>query len=239
MTAPAAPADRPGWGDCLEIFVRPAPVFARNARAGVGRPLLVLTLAGLATYYLTLPVVEPAFVGDALRGGADAMARNPELTPGKLAELTRVNLRFFGLLSLVTTPLLVFGVGLLTWIGGALAGARLSYGQANVIAAFASFPRLLQGLALGAQAALLPEERVTSVAGLATGPARFLDPATTSPVVLALAQRADLFVLWITALVATGLAVVGRIPASRAALAAVVVFVLGTLPTLALAALRG
>lgn len=239
MTAPATPAELPGWGDCLEIFVSPASVFARNAQAGVGRPLLVLTLGGVVLYYLTLPVVEPAFVGDALRGGAEAMARNPELTPEKLAELTRVNLKFFGLLSLLTTPLLVFAVGLLAWIGGALAGAQLSYGQANVIAAFASLPRLLQALALGAQAALLPEDQVTSVARLSPGLARFLDPATTSPVLLALAQRADLFVLWITVLVAIGLATVGRIPASRAALAGVVVFVLGTIPTIALAALRG
>jgi VanZ family protein len=55
--------------------------------------------------------------------------------------------------------------------------------------------------------------------------------------VIALLGRIDLFTIWVTVLLAIGLAVVARIPRSRAAIAAVVVWVIGTLPAL-LGALR-
>jgi hypothetical protein len=72
---------------------------------------------------------------------------------------------------------------------------------------------------------------------LSLGVGRFLDPDTASPVLLALLGRVDVFTIWITVLLAIGLSVTGRIPRSRAAVAAAIVWVAGALPQL-LGALR-
>jgi ABC-type transport system involved in cytochrome c biogenesis permease component len=54
---------------------------------------------------------------------------------------------------------------------------------------------------------------------------------------VALASRVDVFTIWITVLLAIGLAVVGRIPRQQAAIAAAIVWLLGALPAM-LGALR-
>jgi hypothetical protein len=48
--------------------------------------------------------------------------------------------------------------------------------------------------------------------------------------VLALLGRVDLFTIWVTVLLAIGLAVTGKIPRSKAAVAAVIVWLVGALP---------
>jgi len=50
---------------------------------------------------------------------------------------------------------------------------------------------------------------------------------------LGLVGRIDVFTIWVTILLAIGLAVTGKIPRSRAAIAGVLMWVLGALPTLA------
>ena len=67
---------------------------------------------------------------------------------------------------------------------------------------------------------------------LSLGLGRFLDPDSASPILLALLGRVDLFSIWVTVLLAIGLSVTGRIPRSRAAMAAALVWVLGGLPQL-------
>lgn len=69
------------------------------------------------------------------------------------------------------------------------------------------------------------------------GPGRFLDPDTTSPLVLGLVGRLDVFTLWTTVLLAIGLSVTGRIPRRQAAMAAAIVWFVGAVPAL-LTALR-
>jgi hypothetical protein len=54
---------------------------------------------------------------------------------------------------------------------------------------------------------------------------------------LALLGRIDVFTIWVTILLAIGLSVTGKIPRSRAAIAAAVVWLVGALPSL-LQALR-
>ena len=63
-------------------------------------------------------------------------------------------------------------------------------------------------------------------------PARFMDPDTTSPILLAFAGRVDIFVLWSTVLLAIGLHVLGRVPRTQAYIVAAVVWLLGVLPAL-------
>jgi hypothetical protein len=87
------------------------------------------------------------------------------------------------------------------------------------------------------QVLVLPEDRLKGINSIKLGVSRFLDPDATSPVILALLSRVDLFTLWVTALLAIGLSVTGRVSRAQAAVAAAAVWVVGALPTV-LGALR-
>jgi hypothetical protein len=65
--------------------------------------------------------------------------------------------------------------------------------------------------------------------------ARFLDPDVASPVLVGLLSRIDLFTIWVTVLIAIGLAVTGKISRAKAAIAAAVIWLLGALPAFATA----
>ena len=82
------------------------------------------------------------------------------------------------------------------------------------------------------QALFLDPSQLDGRFRLTLGPGRFLDPDTSSPLLLAFVGRMDLFTLWITVLVAIGLSITGRIPLGRAAIAAALVWLIGGLPVI-------
>jgi hypothetical protein len=51
-------------------------------------------------------------------------------------------------------------------------------------------------------------------------------------VLLAVLGRVDVFTIWVTVLLAIGLAVTGKIPRARAAMAGVLMWIIGALPPL-------
>jgi hypothetical protein len=106
-----------------------------------------------------------------------------------------------------------------------------------MVATYSEVPRLVQILTNAAQGLLLPAEKLNSINAVSFSLARFLDPDQTSPIIIALASRVDVFTIWITVLLTIGLAVVGRIPRQQAAIAAAIVWLLGALPAM-LGALR-
>lgn len=137
-------------------------------------------------------------------------------------------------LSALIMPLVV---GVLLWLAGKIVDAKEDIGAACMIAVYAFFPRLIDSLLRVAQSFLLDPSTLNGQFRVALSPARFLDPDTASPVLVALLGRIDLFTIWVTVLLAIGLAVVARIPRSRAAIAAVVVWIVASLPAV-LGALR-
>ena len=136
-------------------------------------------------------------------------------------------------------PIAVLFVGLFTWGAGKLVGAKATLGAATVIATYSYFPRLLELLVSGAQVLLLPEEQITGRASVSLGAARALDPDTASTALMAVLMRVDVFTLWVTFLIAVGLRVVGKVPMSKALVAAGVVWVLGGLFTFLTSGLAG
>jgi hypothetical protein len=118
------------------------------------------------------------------------------------------------------------------WLCGKLVNAKESLTAAIMVTAYANVPRLLNSVLAGAQALLMDPASLNGRYRITLSGARFLDPDTASPVLLALGGRLDLFTLWVTALLAIGLSVTGRIPRSKALLAAGLVWVLGSLPDL-------
>ena len=96
---------------------------------------------------------------------------------------------------------------------------------------------MLDGVLHGLQALFLDPAQLDGRFRLSLRLGRFLDPDTSSPLLLAVVGRLDLITMWITVLIAIGLSVTGRIPLGRAAIAAAIVWLVGGLP-LILPALR-
>ena len=93
-----------------------------------------------------------------------------------------------------------------------------------------SRPRILEGVINSIQGLFLDPAQLDGRFRISLGLGRFLDPDTTSPLLIALVGRIDVFTIWITVLIAIGLSVTGQIPLSRAAIAAAIVWLVGGLP---------
>lgn len=226
-TAPEAPVAF--WEDVLEIFYAPRAVFERRKSSGFGLPLLVLLVVFTGLFFAGRSLLQPMIDAEFDRGFAQAMKQNPQLTPDKAEQgkafakgMAAVFVPAFALVA----PLLV---GLSLWVFGKFVEARQELGAACMVAVYAFYPRLLESLLNLLQAALLPAEKLTSHYALQLGPARFLDPDQNSLLLITVLGRLDLITLWCTALLAIGLSVTGKIPITKAAIAAALVWLVGGL----------
>jgi hypothetical protein len=225
------------WEDFIDIFYAPSDVFRRREHGSLFIPLLAVTLLTGAIFYLNSGAMRPIFDAEFDRSIAAAMRQNPQFTP-EMAESMRQFASRIGLVSIfVFVPVGILCVGVVTWMAGKLVDATQSFHSTLVVAAYAFTPRVLEGAVNGLQALLLDPARFNGRFRITFGPGRFLDPDTTSPLLLAFVGRLDLFTLWITLLIAIGLSVTGRIPLRRAAIAAAIAWLAGALPTI-LGALR-
>lgn len=219
------------WEDYLEIFFAPAKVFARRQGASFWVPLLILTVVCALLVIGLKGSYAPALEADLVRGMELAQQKNPSLTAEQIEQGIAVQGKVIGVVSLVIFPILALLLGLILWGASKLVGATETLGQAMLIGAFASFPRVVGLLAGGVQGLFLPPEALNGMNRLSLGPARFLDPDTASVLTVALANRFDLSLLWITLLLAIGLKVIGKVSMSQALLAAGLVWLLGALPS--------
>lgn len=226
-TAPEAPVAF--WEDVLEIFYAPRAVFERRKNSGFGLPLLVLVVVFSGMFFAGRSAMEPVMDAELDRGMAQAMKQNPQFTP-EMAEK-------FKSMGKATAPITVPGimllgpmlVGLALWIFGKFVDARQDLGAACMVAVYAFYPKLLDTLFGLLQALILPAEKLTSHFALQLGPARFLDPDQNSLLLITVLGRLDLITLWCTALLALGLSVTGKIPITKAAIAAALVWLVGGL----------
>lgn len=214
----------PVWEDFVDIFTSPSAVFSRRSGGQFGVALLVITLAIGFLAVAGVQVLAPIFDAEFNR----AMLKNPQL-PMEQVEKMRSLARWGALSVFFVFPLSMLVVGLVLRLAGALFDATLTVKAAIMIAVYAQAPRVVQQFVSIVQGFLMAPESLNSRYSISASPARFLDAASTSPVLLALLERFDLFTLWATVLLVIGLRVVGRIPAGRAALAAALVWVLGSL----------
>ena len=225
------------WEDFIDIFVSPSEVFDRRRTSGFFLPLIILTIIMVAITVVGSSAMQSAIQSDIARGMAAAAKKNPGLTADQIAGSTAMFAKFAPVIAGFATFFMPLIVGVILWIIGKFFSAKEDIGQACMIATYAAFPRVLDSLLRLIQAFLLDPSKVNGMASLSLSPARFLDPDATSPAVLALLTRFDVFTIWATVLLAIGLAIVARIPKSRAAMAAALVWVVGSLPVL-LGALR-
>ena len=250
MTDPVADSYTPGdppsatpptgaalWEDFIDIFYAPAAVFARRAASGFGWPMLVVTVLVGVIFLADRGVIAPAFDADFTRGMAAAQRQNPNLTAEQMQVGKAFTEKFLPIIVFVGTPVAIFCVGLMLWVVGKMLDARQSFGAALMVASYAYVPKILGSIGMGILALVSSPESMNGMSRLTLGVAHFLDPDTTSPVLIAIAARVDVITIWVTVLLAIGLSVTGKIPRSRAAVGGVIVWVLGGLYTL-LTALR-
>lgn len=227
-TTPAGKAE-----DFIDVFVSPAELFRRRADAKFGLALLVLVAATALLYFATKGAMQPLYEAEFARNMPSG-----NLTPEQQQAAQRMAGVFGAIGVIVITPIAVFILGLVILLVGRAMGARLSYAQGATIATFSAFPRLLGFVAGGIQALVMDEAGLTSMSKVSLGLARFFDPETTGAAMMAFGMRVELFTIWATVLIAVGLREIGRIPGGQAAGAALVIWLLGAIPTVVPALMR-
>jgi hypothetical protein len=238
MTNPPSDAYTPGdppaavpptgaglWEDFIDIFYAPASVFARRATSGFGWPLLVVSILVGIIFLADRGVIAPAFDADYARGAAAAMKKDARITPEQMETAKSITEKFLPVIVFIGTPITIFVVGLMLWLVGKLVDARQSLSASLMVASYAYVPKIIGTIAVGILALVSSAETLNGMSRLTVGVGHFLDPDTTSPLLVAIASRLDVFTIWVTVLLA-------KIPRSRAAVAAAIVFVLGWLSPL-------
>ena len=242
VTPPPAPATTPLWEDFLDIFTSPSAVFERRKDdPAFFVPWIVFVVAIAVLVLGGWSLLEDVYRADQMRGVEKYIASHPDL-PANVVEQMRSGgpgAGFVKYIIPVAAGFIVLLVGLVTWVSGKIVGAKTQMGQAFMIAAYAFFPKILGAVASIVLVLVLPETMLTTASHLTLGPAIALDPATTSPALLAFATRLDVFTIWTTVLIALGLKVTGGIDTQKAIIAGVVIWLIGALMPVGMALMAG
>jgi hypothetical protein len=233
MATQAAPVAAPPaaiWEDFIDIFYAPSAVFRRRENGNFFIPLAVVTIVCGVLFYLNSGALQPMFDAEFDRGMAAARRQNPNIPTEAMENMRNFASRMQMVMIFVFLPIAMFGIGVTTWLAGKLVDAKQTFKAALVVGAYAYAPRILDGVLQGVQALFMDPAAIDGRFRLSLGVGRFLDPDTTSPLLLAVVGRVDLITIWITVLIAIGLCVTGRIPLGKAAIAAAIVWLIGGLP---------
>ena len=217
--------------DFMDIFYAPSKVFARRAHSGFWIPLLIVTVLLGVIFIANRDLIEPIMEAEMARG----MARGsgPQLTEEQMAASRRFMGTFATVGAFIATPVTLLGLGVVIWLVGKFFDSKQTLNAAIVVATFAYVPRVIEGVVNRIQGLMIDPNTLDSRYDLSLGVGRFFDADTTSPMLLGLIGRIDVFTIWVTILIAIGLAVTGKISRGSAAIAAIVVWFIGALPTLA------
>jgi hypothetical protein len=233
MTAPAqpAPAKASAWEDFIDIFYAPSSVFERRTEANVWMPFIFITIVLAVVTFLNRGLLEVLTDIAVTKGMEAAQKANPQLTADQVASAKALQLKIAPYIAMIGAPLRILFVGILIWIAGLVAGARMTFGTSMLVATFSSFPRVLEQVSWGIQWLALSPDAFTSLYSTNIGPARFLDP-NGNQLVLGVLSRFDIFTIWCTVIIGIGVAVKAKTTAARATIVAVAVWIIGALPVL-------
>ena len=243
MTAPTAATTAPTptektslWEDFIDILFTPASVFRRRERESWLKPMLIVSIAIIAVSLASKGVLQPLYDAE-IDKALEKARENPQMTE-EMVEQGRSVARMIATVGIIVgTPIVIFILGFMTWLVGKLVDSKQELHAALVVASYAMVPRLVQAIANAVQGLVLRTENLTSLTQISFSPARFVDPATTSPVVVQLLNRFDVFTIWVTVLLAIGLYVTGRVSKQKAVIGGVLFWLVGTIPAV-LGALR-
>lgn len=230
MIPPPPPKpDEPGvFEDLVDVFIAPVKVFARRAKGGGGAAFFLIAIALAAVLYTGKGVMEPIMDAQFDKSRETMMKNNPNITAEQLDSMRSTTKKFGTFILVVGAPLALFFLGLFLWIVGKIFGAAITFGTAMVFSSLAYAPRIIGGVITDVQGLMMSDTSVLrDPAQLSFGPARFLDAATTSPVLLALATRLDLITIWVTVLIGVAYYAGGKLTKGKAAAAAITLWILG------------
>jgi hypothetical protein len=229
-TSAATPAPASRWEDFVDILYAPASVFARRATAGFGIPMLVVTVLVGGIFLVTSGALQPMLDAEFTRAMAAKIRSDPSLTPERVEMAREMGQKFQKVGVFIILPVTMFVVGLMLWLCGKLVDARQTLGAALMVTCYAYVPKVLEAVLAGVQALVLDPSSLNGRFRLTLGIGRFLDPDATSPILLAVVGRIDLFTIRVTVLLAIGLSVTGKVPRRSAVIAAALVWALGAVP---------
>lgn len=221
------------WEDFIDIFYAPSTVFARRAASGFLLPMVVVTVLTGALYIMNSGVWSQVMDAEMSRALAK---QSQQLSAEQMQRVRGVSETMAKIGAFVFVPIGIFLTGLMLWVCGKFVDAKQSVRQATMVAAFAFMPRIIEALVVAVQGLVLDPGTFNGRWRVSLGIGRFFDPDATSPALLALVGRLDVFTIWVTVLLAIGLSVTGGISRSRAAIAAAIVWLLGAAPLLLQAA---
>ena len=179
----------------MDIIFSPASVFRRREQGSWLIPLLIVTVAIGIIAFASRGVMQPVMDAEFERA-ADAMRKNPQVTE-EMIERTRGFFEFsrtWG--AIIFTPITIIVVGFMTWLVAKLVDSRQTLTAAMVVASYSYVPRVIQFIANAIQGLVMSPDQLNGIVKLSFSPARFLDPATASPVLIQILNRFDLFTIW-------------------------------------------
>jgi hypothetical protein len=224
--------------DFIDIFYAPSSVFERRRTSSPWPAILVVSALFIVASYISFTLLGPVIDAEMQRQMARAAADNPSIPAEQMATMQK-----FGRISMMVgfaffAPLAVLLLGLALWVVGKVVGAQQTLAAAFLVIAYSFMPRVLEAILGALQAFVLDVNTLPSMFSASLTPARFADPET-SQAVLALLSRLGPFVIWSYVLIAIGLRITGRVSGQKAAIAAVVLWVVATLAQVVPAMLRG
>lgn len=215
--------------DYLDVFIAPSKLFERRSDGKFGQALLVLVVLVAVLFFATRGAMAPIMDAEMEKGMAAMAQQNPNLTAEQLEQGKKFGMIAIAFSIIIGTPIAVLLMGGVVFLVARLLGRTLTYAQGATIATFAMFPRLVDSVVSAAQALLMDESKLNSRYSVTLGLGRFMDPATSNQVLLALVGRIDIFTLWVTALFAIGLKVMAKATTAQAIAGSIIVWLVGAL----------
>lgn len=233
VAAPTPPDTASMAEDFVDIFVSPAKVFARRAKASPMVPFLVVWIVMIGLFFGSKNVMSPIFDAQIQKQMAAQMKTNPQLTQDMVDRSKPITNIIINIGGVVGVPLLLLLSALFTWvIGRFFMGGVFTYGTALLITAFSWFPRILESVACLVEALVMDVSRLVSPLQLQFDVARFFNPDSMSNGLYLVLGQLDVFTIWSTVLVIIGLMYAGKLDKSKATVTGVAMFVIGAVPGL-------
>jgi hypothetical protein len=232
MTSPTSdpvatpPAAKPTalWEDFMDIFYAPSSVFRRRENQNPWPAIVIITVlligVGFATYGAMGGLIEMEL--------RRQLAKNPQATQDQINLALKIA-SWSTRLGPVFYPVILMLAALIVWLLGKAFGSRQSYQTALMVVTYASILDVVKSIIAGAQALVMDTSSLKSIYALATGPVRFVDTATASPVMVALLNRLDVFTIWYSVLLGIGMHVAGKVSKQNATIFAILYWLLITL----------
>ncbi len=218
------------WEDFIDIFYQPSQVFERRRDGKFGLALLALVVVTGILFLALKNGLAPVMDAEMAKAAAAMAAKNPQITADQIAS-QQAMMEKFAIVGVLFMPVGVVIGAFILWLAGKLVDAKVAFVGAMMIVTYSQFPRIIETIVNAVQGLLLSPESITSRYSVQIGLARFLG-TDSNPFLLTLLGGLDLFTIWVTVLLAIGLAVVAKVPRSRAAIAAFAVWLVLLLPSL-------